>query len=187
MKNLKKHSFLVIALLVGSLYVLVAYPKWFIETSEDCYVIERTKNYPYHVKKISKEYKVHKNNQFVPIKGFTALGKEYYCTIEMVDSTFLVDYVTNYGGKFHYDGFRFHVWQLIEKYKDIDYKLSFRTKGTIDYFVGSGEKPELPDTIYYQGLKIYDIENFDGSKYYDYWEKMDKIRKSEYEHNLGKQ
>jgi len=52
MKFFKKYSFLVILVLVGTLYVLVSYPLWITQTSEDFYVIERTQNYPYSVKSI---------------------------------------------------------------------------------------------------------------------------------------
>ena len=56
--------------------------------------------------------------QYVPRKAYTKLGLEYFCTIEMTDSTFIVDYTDYYLGNFKYEGVRFYVWNLVEATSD---------------------------------------------------------------------
>jgi len=105
----------------------------------------------------------------------------------MTDSLFLVNFTNKYLGKFQYEALRYHVWELIENRVDSTFKHTSAINSPVLYDIANDNKTKYPDTIHYQGLKIYDIEKFDSNKYLDYWNRMDKIRNSEYEHNIRKQ
>ena len=79
----------------------------------------------------------------IPIKTFTKLGMEYFCNIELLDSTIIVEQLEKYD-KISYEIIRYHVWEEITSYGDI-------------------EKLEI-DTIYFKGLKVYNIEPYTTEK-----------------------
>ena len=145
----------------------------------DFYCITRTNSYPNQVITISKSYKkTNKNVQFVPIKGYSNIGVEYLCTIEMMDSTFLTYFTNEYLGKFHYESMRFFVYNVIEKSKDSTFVTISKIKESdISY---------KNDTILYKGLKIYDIENFTMEKFMLKFE-IQKVKMYEEEIYSGKQ
>lgn len=130
------------------------------QMSKEHYVISRSDGYPSTVKMISKEYNLYSDIQFIPINAYIKVGMDYFCTVEFVDSTYLVNYTNHYFGNFNYGGLRFHTWQLIELSKDSTYNLTSDIKewSADDYkFVN--------DTIYSVGLKIYNIEKYTLDKY----------------------
>jgi hypothetical protein len=134
------------------------------------YVITRSNDYPPKVVKIAKEYKMMQNTQFVPTKAYVRIGLDYFCTVEMVDSSFLVDYTQTWLGNFHYEGLRYKVWELIELSKDSAFQPSKDVKEdcwisvcAISCFYKTSQ--ELPDTIEYMGLRIYNIEPWTFEKY----------------------
>ena len=140
------------------------------KTANGSYVITRTTGYPQKVEKISRTYKripfhdLKSTCQFVPIKAHIKLGLEYFCTVEMKDSSFLVYYTNNYVGNFHYEGLRFFVWNIIEfstHNESIDYLIKEQDKN----IVIKNSNKEFPDTILWKGLKIYDIEKYSFDKY----------------------
>lgn len=128
-------------------------------TSDEYYIIKRTdSNY-----EIVNEYKSYNLLQFVPKKSFVKLGLEYFCDVEMTDSTFIVDYLNYYlvyPDNFNYEGVRFYVWNLIEYSKDSsNIPISHINKDEI--YMNS-------DTIYYNGLKIYNVEKYSFDKFIEY-------------------
>lgn len=143
---------------------------------DDHYVITRTNDYPPTVTKISKEYNMYsKNVQFVPIKAYIKIGLEYFCTVEFVDSTYLVNYTNHYLGNFHYEGLRFHIWQLIGVLNDSTYIPTSDIKKWIkdDYIV-------ISDTIYSMGLKVYDIEKYTFEKHIERYDSIYEEGNEEY-------
>ncbi len=125
------------------------------QKSDSCYVITRSTVYPFKVTKISNEYKPIAFNQFVPKKGYTNIGTEYLCNIDMTDSTFLMYFTNKYVGKFHYESLKFYVWELIKINEDSTFKY-------VD--INKNEISVLSDTIFYKGLKIYNIEKYSIDK-----------------------
>lgn len=197
-------NFCALLLLVFLLYVMFS-----AHETENTYVIKRTNDYPPKFVNVSREYTMFSNHQFVPIKSYNAIGTEYFCTIEMVDSSFIVDYTSDFLGNFHMEGMRFYVWNLIESTVDSTFIpirmingsiiLNSNDKEFVCDFVGSDEpgfKPyyknrvvlnELPDTIKYMGLKIYNIETWTLDKYIDKTSELNETASYETEEKEGKQ
>jgi len=148
------------------------------QTSDNCYVITRTNDYPFTVEKISKTHKLLTYTQYVPIKGYSKIGLKYFCTIEMMDSTFIVNYTNKYLGNFNYEGLRYCTWELIESCIDSTFENTSAITDNYTYI----KTRNLPDTIFYQGLKIYDIEPYSIDKYL---EKIDILSETTKYENLN--
>jgi hypothetical protein len=171
------------ALILGTILSLgvILFAVIVVNTSKktpDFYCITRTSSYPNQVITIDKSYKNIKNVQFVPIKGYSNIGIEYLCTIEMMDSTFLTYFTNEYVGNFHYESMRFFVWNVIEKSKDS----TFSTISTIK----ASDIAHKNDTILYKGLKIYDIEKFTMEKFMEKFDEIQKVKMYEKEIYSGK-
>lgn len=90
---------------------------------------------------VSKTFTITNVKQHIPVKVYTKLGLEYFCTIELVDSTMIVNNLSP-KGEFSYEVLRFHTWMVIKE-----------------------NEPISEDTLYREGMKIYNIEKFTIEKY----------------------
>lgn len=142
-----------------ALGLLIFFLIWMFKShpTEDAYVIHRS--FENKVVSISRDFKMMEHNQFIPIKSPYEIGTEYYCTIELVDSSFIVDCTSKYSNRVHViTTMEYVAWQLIKISNDSDFKPSDDIYMDKINYVFNNETAQFPDTIKYLGLKIYDIE-----------------------------
>lgn len=202
--------FLIVTYLFMTMLMVYMVKMLFFDThsTENTYAIERTKSFPHEVVEISKTYKAFDNIQLVPIKGYNRIGLKYLCGIELIDSTFLVYYTDNFVHKFHYEGLIYHNWEVISAVTDSSSTVIDKlkcivevTKNNEKYFYNTETKSykhlnkltgdlepaeitkELPDTIEYLGVLVYDLEKYTSERYV---ENFDTIRTTQrYDENLN--
>lgn len=130
---------------------------------------------------ISKNYKLSSfriSKQFVPIKTYSTVGNEFFFTVEMTDSTFIKDFTNYFVENFNYEGLRFSVACVLKNYlnpADSTWRLNGFLKG--NYTVIHNNKNSIyPDTLYYKGLKVYNIEKYTFEKYI---ERLDSLTETD--------
>ena len=95
---------------------------------------------------VSKYYTMNNHQSRVPVKAFTKIGLKYFCTIELTDSTMIVENLI-LDNPFKYEILRYRTWEVIER-----------------------QSPNVTwDTLYYKGMKIYDIEDYTIDKLLEYY------------------